>query len=66
MRMKFYQSIKFRLVMVTLIVCIIMGGAINYFSIHQSRVSYKKVVWNYMNDIEIAYGRQVDNIIADL
>ena len=66
MRMKFYQSIKFRLVMVTLIVCIIMGGAINYFSIHQSRVSYKKVVWNYMNDIAIAYGRQVDNIIADL
>lgn len=66
MRMKFYQSIKFRLIMVTLIVCIIMGGAINYFSIHQSRVSYKKVVWNYMNDIAIAYGRQVDNIIADL
>ena len=66
MKMKFYQSIKFRLIMVTLIVCIIMGGAINYFSIHQSRVSYKKVVWNYMNDIAIAYGRQVDNIIADL
>ena len=66
MRMKFYQSIKFRLIMVTLIVCIIMGGAINYFSIHQSRVSYKKVVWNCMNDIAIAYGRQVDNIIADL
>lgn len=66
MRMKFYQSIKFRLIMVTLIVCIIMGGAINYFSIHQSRVSYKKAVWNYMNDIAIAYGRQVDNIIADL
>ena len=66
MRMKFYQSIKFRLIMVTLIVCIIMGGTINYFSIHQSRVSYKKAVWNYMNDIAIAYGRQVDNIIADL
>ena len=66
MRMKFYQSIKFRIIMVTLIVCIIMGGAINYFSIHQSRVSYKKVVWNYMNDIAAAYGRQVDNIIADL
>lgn len=66
MRMKFYQSIKFRLIMVTLIVCIIMEGAINYFSIHQSRVSYKKAVWNYMNDIAIAYGRQVDNIIADL
>lgn len=66
MRMKFYQSIKFRLIMVTLIVCIIMGGTINYFSIHQSRVSYKKAVWNYMNDIAVAYGRQVDNIIADL
>ena len=66
MRMKFYQSIKFRLIMMTLIVCIIMGGAINYFSIHQSRVSYKKAVWNYMNDIAVAYGRQVDNIIADL
>ena len=66
MRMKFYQSIKFRLIMVTLIVCIIMGGTINYFSIHKSRVSYKKVVWNYMNDIAAAYGRQVDNIIADL
>ena len=64
--MKFYQSIKFRIIMVTLIVCIIMGGTINYFSIHQSRVSYKKVVWNYMNDIAAAYGRQVDNIIADL
>lgn len=66
MKMKFYQSIKFRLIMMTLIVCVVMGGAINYFSIHQSRVSYKKVVWNYMSDIAVAYGRQVDNIIADL
>ena len=66
MKMKFYQSIKFRLIMMTLIVCVVMGGAINCFSIHQSKVSYKKVVWNYMSDIAVAYGRQVDNIIADL
>lgn len=66
MKMKFYQSIKFRLIMMTLTVCILMGGSINFYSIHQSRVSYKKVVWNYMNDIAVAYGRQVDNIIADL
>lgn len=66
MKMKFYHSIKFRLIMMTLVICVIMGGSINFYSIHQSRVSYKKVVWNYMNDIALAYGRQVDNIIADL
>ena len=66
MKMKFYQSIKFRLIMMTLTVCILMGGSINFYSIHQSRISYKKVVWNYMNDMATAYGRQVDNIIADL
>ena len=66
MKMKFYHSIKFRLIMMTLVICVIMGGSINFYSIHQSRASYKKVVWNYMNDIALAYGRQVDNIIADL
>lgn len=66
MKMKFYHSIKFRLTMMTLVICVMMGGLINFYSIHQSRASYKKVVWNYMNDIALAYGRQVDNIIADL
>lgn len=66
MKRKFYHSIKFRLIMMTLVICAMMGGLINFYSIHQSRASYKKVVWNYMNDIALAYGRQVDNIIADL
>ena len=64
MKMKFYQSIKFRLMMMTLCVCIFMGGMINFYSIHQSRVSYKRLAWNYMEDIALAYGRQVENLLA--
>lgn len=44
MKVKFYQSIKFRLMMMTLVVCLTMGGSISYYSIHQSRMSYKKMV----------------------
>ena len=58
MKMKFYQSIKFRLMMMTLCVCVFMGGLINFYSIHQSRLSYKRLAWNYMEDIALAYGRQ--------
>ena len=63
MKMKFYQSIKFRLMMMTLCVCVFMGGLINFYSIHQSRVSYKRLAWNYMEDIALAYGRQVENLL---
>ena len=64
MKMKFYQSIKFRLMMMTLCVCVFMGGLINFYSIHQSRVSYKQLAWNYMEDIALAYGRQVENLLG--
>ena len=63
MKMKFYQSIKFRLMMMTLCVCVLMGGLINFYSIHQSRLSYKRLACNYMNDIALAYGRQVENLL---
>ena len=64
MKMKFYQSIKFRLMMMTLCVCVFMGGLINFYSIHQSRISYKQLAWNYMEDIALAYGRQVENLLG--
>lgn len=64
MKMKFYQSIKFRLMMMTLCVCVFMGGLINFYSIHQSRLSYKRLAWNYMDDIALAYGRQVENLLG--
>lgn len=63
MKMKFYQSIKFRLLMMTLCVCVFMGGLISFYSIHQSRLSYKRLAWNYMVDIALAYGRQVENLL---
>ncbi len=63
MKMKFYQSIKFRLMMMTLCVCVFMGGLISFYSIHQSRLSYKRLAWNYMVDIALAYGRQVENLL---
>lgn len=40
-----------------------MGGLINFYSIHQSRLSYKRLAWNYMEDIALAYGRQVENLL---
>lgn len=64
MKMKFYQSIKFRLMMMTLCVCVFMGGLINFYSIHRSRISYKQLAWNYMADIALAYGRQVENLLG--
>lgn len=65
MKMKFYQSIKFRLMMMTLVVCLVMGGSINYYSIHQSRVSYKQLAWNYMGDLALAYGHQVETLLGE-
>lgn len=65
MKMKFYQSIKFRLMMMTLCVCIFMGGLINFYSIHQSRVSYKQLSWNYMGDLALAYGHQVETLLGE-
>ncbi len=50
--------------MMTLCVCVFMGGLINFYSIHQSRLSYKRLAWNYMEDIALAYGRQVENLLG--
>ena len=47
----------------TLCVCVFMGGLISFYSIHQSRLSYKRLAWNYMVDIALAYGRQVENLL---
>lgn len=45
-------------------VCVrFMGGLISFYSIHQSRLSYKRLAWNYMVDIALAYGRQVENLL---
>ena len=41
-----------------------MGGLINFYSIHQSRLSYKRLAWNYMEDLALAYGRQVENLLG--
>ena len=41
-----------------------MGGLISFYSIHQSRLSYKRLAWNYMEDIALAYGRQVENLLG--
>lgn len=50
--------------MMTLCVCVFMGGLISFYSIHQSRLSYKRLAWNYMEDIALAYGRQVENLLG--
>lgn len=42
----------------------LIGGLINFYSIHQSRLSYKRLAWNYMEDIALAYGRQVENLLG--
>lgn len=42
---------------------VVMGGLISFYSIHQSRVSYKRLAWNYMVDIALAYGRQAENLL---
>lgn len=44
--------------------CVLIGGLINFYSIHQSRLSYKRLAWNYMEDIALAYGRQVENLLG--
>lgn len=65
MKTKFYHTIKFKIVLITAFICILLAASIDFYTIHSSKVNYEKTVWNYMNDIALAYGRQVDELIEE-
>lgn len=66
MKTRFYHTIKFKIVLIIVFICVTLATAIDFYTIHSSKLNYEKVTWNYMNDMALAYGRQVDEQIEQL
>ena len=66
MKTKFYHTIKFKIVLIIVFICVTLATAIDFYTIHSSKLNYEKVTWNYMSDMALAYGRQVDEQIEQL
>lgn len=65
MNIKFFQSIRFKLIVMTVLICIIMAMSMNIYTIHNSKVNYNQMTHNYLYDLAIAYGENVDTLIRD-
>lgn len=65
MKTKFFQSIRFKLIAMTVLICIIMAVTMNVYTIHNSKVNYNELTHSYLYDLAIAYGENIDTLIKD-
>lgn len=63
MNTKFFQSIRFKLISMTILICIILAVSMNVYTIHNSKVNYNEMTHNYLYDLTIAYGENIDTLI---
>lgn len=62
---KFYQSIKFKIILMTVVVCAVLAVVNTVFNIRASKNSYRELTHNYIYDLAVAYGQEIDTIIAE-
>lgn len=62
----FFQSIKFKLVLITALICLALSVILTVFLIRSSKSDYRQLTRSYICDLAISYGDQIGNIVAEL
>jgi methyl-accepting chemotaxis protein len=64
MKTKFFRSIKFRLIAMTAVICLVLSLVLGAFIIVRTMNNYEEVVQDYMYDIAVTYGEEIAWTIA--
>lgn len=62
----FFRSIKFKLVLITALICLILLVVTTVFLIRSSKGNYSEMTHSYICDLAIAYGGQVENAVEEV
>ncbi len=65
MKRKIYQSIKFKLVLLTVAICAVLALSINFYTIRSSKGNYEEMTRNYLYDLAVTCGNSVDTLIME-
>lgn len=63
--MKIYHSIKFKLVVMTAVICMLLVCCINIYTIENSKKNYREVTHNYLYDLAASHGRTMELLLHE-
>ncbi|MDE6701533.1 MAG: hypothetical protein K2K10_11080 [Acetatifactor sp.] len=65
MKSKFFSSLKFKIVVMTAVICALLSVILTVFLIKSAKNNYSDIVHNYISDLTIAYGREIETMVED-
>lgn len=65
MKKNFFHSLKFKLVLLTAVICALLSVILTVFLIRSSKSNYSEIVHNYISDLTTAYGREIDTLVEN-
>lgn len=60
---RFFQSVKFKMLLMTAVICTFLAVILTYAIIATTKSNYKVITNNYLCDMAIAYGREIDILV---
>lgn len=60
MKSKFFHSLKFKIVVMTAVICALLSITLTVFLIRSAKSNYGDIVHNYVLDLAVAYGNEVE------
>ncbi len=63
MKSKFFHSLKFKIVVMTAVICAMLSVILTVFLIKSAKENYSDIVHKYVYDLTIAYGREIETLV---
>lgn len=63
MKSRFFHSLKFKIVILTAVICALLSVILTVFLVRSAKSNYNGVVHNYLYDLAVAYGREIETLV---
>lgn len=63
MKSKFFHSLKFKIVVMTAVICALLSVILTVFLVRSAKSNYSDIVHKYIYDLTIAYGREIETLV---
>ncbi|MCM1112604.1 MAG: methyl-accepting chemotaxis protein [Muribaculum sp.] len=64
MKSNFFRSLKFKLVVMTVVICALLSVTLTIFLVRSAKGNYSELAHNYIYDLAESYGSMVEDLIA--
>lgn len=64
MKSNFFRSLKFKLVVMTVVICALLSVTLTIFLVRSAKENYSELAHNYIYDLAESYGSMVEDLIA--